>query len=87
MKGEWEGFKRQMKEDFREDGDYEALLTSRIAKINGWPTNWSYDPNDLADLTIREQLKILPLRLKDEGSLQHALNRHCDLQAELEKRL
>ncbi|QVD49210.1 hypothetical protein LUCX_140 [Xanthomonas phage vB_XciM_LucasX] len=84
---ELERFKSQLGSNFCEDGDYEALLTKRIATINGWPTQWSYGPNDLDPLTIPERLKVLPLLLETQGSLERALNQYCDLKAELEKRL
>lgn len=69
------------------DDDYDALLTARIAKINGWPKNCYTDPYGLDALTIQEQLKILSQQLDIRGSRQQALNHHCNLRAELEKRL
>lgn len=69
------------------DDDYDTMLTARIAKINGWPAQYSTDPYELADLIIQEQLKILPVQLAVQGSRQQALNRYCDLKGELEKRL
>lgn len=73
--------------EVREDDDYDALLTERIATIGGWPKKYTTDPNELDELTIQEQLKVLPIQLTMPGSRQEALNRHCNLQAELEKRL
>lgn len=73
--------------DARDDDDYDALLTERIARIHGWPKGYTTDPNELDELTIQEQLKVLPIQLTLPDSRQEALNRHCNLQAELEKRL
>jgi hypothetical protein len=87
MPWEYDRFVRQMGFKFRPDGDYEAALTERIAAINGWPKRWSNDPNKLDPLTIQEQLKVLPLQLQEPDSRWQALNRYCDLRAELEKRL
>lgn len=71
--------------EVREDDDYDAALTSLIAKIEGWPAKYSNNPYDLDELTIEERLKVLPLQLATEGSLQRALNHYCDLTVELEK--
>lgn len=86
---EWEveRFQRQMGDNYREDGDYESLLTKAIAKINGWPDKWSSIPSELSNLTVAEQLKVLPDQLLEPYSRQSGLNRYCKLVEELTKRL